>query len=204
MCTLHRTAVRGLETHLRDAHRLGKKRRDVLLEKYGMLSLRPPKEVRLPEPGGRPFPSLGPPVEALLCDECTHITTSKDGMQKHCKVHNWWFSKDDPKHWTKVKAQTFFSHIFQRYFIVAIQDPEASSEVDAREEDEDALLRGQLLREFQERDEQDQKKLEIADLKTEKSDNTGWWNFVQWRPHFGGRNLRRIAHASRLPDRKDK
>jgi superfamily II DNA helicase RecQ len=125
-------------------------------------------------------------------------------MQKHCKVHNWWFSKDDPKHWTKVKAQTFFGHIFQRYFIVAIQDPEASPEVDAREEDEDVLLRGQLLREFQERDEQDQKKLEIADLKTEKSDNTGWWNFVQWRPHFGGRNLRRIAHASRLPDRKDK
>jgi len=27
---------------------------------------------------------------------------------------------------------------------------------------------------------------------------------VQWRPHFGSRNIRRIAHVSRLPDRKDK
>ena len=27
---------------------------------------------------------------------------------------------------------------------------------------------------------------------------------MQWRPHFGSRNIRRIAHASRLPDRNDK
>lgn len=108
-------------------------------------------------------------------------------------------------HWTGVKVQTFFGHIYQNYFIVASQEPpEASSEAEPAAQDEDAAVRDQLLREFEERDEQDQKKLEIADLKTEKSDNTGWWNFVQWRPHFGGRNLRRIAHASRLPDRKDK
>ena len=141
MCTLYRTVVRGLETHLRDTHCLGKKRRDVLLEKYGILLLRPPKEVRLPEPGGPLFPSLGPPVEALLYDDCIHITTSKDRIQKYYKVHNWWFSKDDPKHWTKVKAQTFFGYIFQRYFTVVIQEhPEASPEVDTREEDEDILL----------------------------------------------------------------
>jgi hypothetical protein len=53
-------------------------------------------------------------------------------------------------------VQIFFSNIYQRYFIVAIQEhPEASPEVDIREEDEDTLLRGQLLREFKERDNQD-------------------------------------------------
>lgn len=47
-------------------------------------------------------------------------------------------------------------------------------------------------------------RLQIADSKTEKTDNTGWRSFVQWRPHFGDRIVRLIAHASRLPDRKDK
>ncbi|KFZ15860.1 hypothetical protein V501_02515 [Pseudogymnoascus sp. VKM F-4519 (FW-2642)] len=90
---------------------------------------------------------------------------------------------------------------FQKYFIVASEEQENISNI---EEDKDALLRDQLLRDFVATDEQDKRRLEIADSKTEKSDNTGWWNFVQWRPHLSSRNIRRIAHASRLPDRKDK
>ena len=37
----------------------------------------------------------------------------------------------------------------------------------------------------------------------EKSDNTGWWNLVRWRDHFAECNLKRIAHISRMPDRRD-
>ena len=37
----------------------------------------------------------------------------------------------------------------------------------------------------------------------EQSDNTGWWKFVQWQAHFHDRNIRQIAHASRLPDRDE-
>src|SRR5882757_10169332 len=81
---------------------------------------------------------------------------------------------------------------------------ETSLQVEVVDDDEDTTVRDQLLREFNEIDERDTKRLEIVDSKTEKSDNTGWWNFVQWQPHFGSRNIRRIAHASRLPDRKDK
>jgi hypothetical protein len=55
ICTLHRTAVQGLQTHLRDTHGLDKKRRAPLLQKYGSLSLRRPKDVRLPTLGGAPF-----------------------------------------------------------------------------------------------------------------------------------------------------
>lgn len=50
----------------------------------------------------------------------------------------------------------------------------------------------------------DAERLHIADATVEKSDNTGWWNFTKWPEHFGGRNLKLIAHASRLPDRDEK
>ncbi|KFZ17590.1 hypothetical protein V501_01626, partial [Pseudogymnoascus sp. VKM F-4519 (FW-2642)] len=87
---------------------------------------------------------------------------------------------------------TFFGAGFQKYFIVASEEEDDKSDI---EEDEDALLRDQLLRDFAATDEQDKGRLEIADSKTKKSDNTGWWNFVQWWLHFGSRNIRRIAHA---------
>ena len=70
--------------------------------------------------------------------------------------------------------QTFFGTGFQRYFIVKCQE-EASTQAEAADDDnnEDAAVRDQLLREFNEIDERDTKRLEIADSKTEKSDNTG-------------------------------
>jgi len=186
-----------------------------LLEKYGSLVRRNPKDVRLPNPGGLPFDSLGKPLDGLLCSDCSYIAVSKDSMQKHCKKHGWWFSKEHPLNWSKVKVQTFFGIGFQRYFIVESRTEDEESSINTETVggdadpgpglvDEDVEIREQLLREFNELDQQDEERHEIADLKTEKSDNTGWWNFVQWRPHFGGRNIRRIAHASRLPDRKDK
>ncbi|KAE9362510.1 hypothetical protein N431DRAFT_452667, partial [Stipitochalara longipes BDJ] len=124
---------------------------------------------------------------------------------KHYKSHGWFWSKQDPVHWKTVKVQTFFGTGFQRYFIVKCQE-ETSPQAEAADDnnDEDAAVRDQLLREFNEIDERDAKRFEIANSRTEKSDNTGWWNFIQWRPHFGSHNIRRIAHASRLPDRKDK
>jgi hypothetical protein len=71
-------------------------------------------------------------------------------------------------------VQTFFGTGFQRYFIVKCQE-EASTQAEAADDDnnEDAAVRDQLLREFNEIDERDTKRLEIADSKTEKSDNTG-------------------------------
>jgi hypothetical protein len=202
-CKTHKQAVRGLVTHLRDQHSLKEKKAwQPLVSKYGSLRLRSPKEVELPAAGGPPFAVLGTPLDGFQCDDCDYLTACKDSIQKHCKIHGWRFSKTDPTHWNKVKVQTFFGIGFQRYFIVANQ--EHQEEAESGEQDEDALLRDQLLREFAEAEEQAQERLEIADSKTEKSDNTGWWNFVQWRPHFGSRNFRRIAHASRLPDRRDK
>src|SRR4051812_46410580 len=136
VCKLHHVGVRGLNTHLSDAHGLDKKRCAPLLEKYGSLPLCRPKDVELPKAGGLPFASLGKPLVALLCDDCTHITASKDGMQKHCKEHNWWFSKQDPKHWKEVFVQTFFGNAYQRYFIVASdQGPE---DIRSTDDDEDA------------------------------------------------------------------
>jgi len=126
-------------------------------------------------------------------------------MRGHCnKEHDWQVTRDNPTHWTKVKVQTFFGVGFQQYFIVAVERQDQDQDIQAEETEEDIAVRDQLVWEFNDMDQQHIKRLEIADSKTEKSDNTGWWNFVQWRPHFGSRNIRRIAHASRLPDRKDK
>jgi superfamily II DNA or RNA helicase len=47
----------------------------------------------------------------------------------------------------------------------------------------------------------EQKKILAA--KMEKIDNTGWWTHTRWQLHFGDRHLGNIAHASRLPDRKE-
>ncbi|KAF4625068.1 hypothetical protein G7Y89_g13098 [Cudoniella acicularis] len=70
-----------------------------------------------------------------------------------------------------VQVQTFFGVGFQRYFIVKCQE-ETPPQAEAADDDEDAAVRDQLLREFDEIDERDTKRLEIADSKTEKSDNT--------------------------------
>lgn len=118
ICKIHRQAVRSLDTHLSAVHRLGKKRRVPLLEKYGSCLLLPPKDVKVPEHHGLPISALGEPLDGLLCDDCNYITVSRDGMQRHCKVHDWWWSKRVPIHWSNVKVQTFFGTGFQKYFIV--------------------------------------------------------------------------------------
>lgn len=118
ICKIHKQAVRSLETHLRALHILGKKRRVPLLEKYSSCLLLPPKDVKVPEHRGLPISALGEPLDGILCDDCNYVTVSKVGMQKHCKIHDWWWSKRDPIHWTNVKVQTFFGTGFQKYFIV--------------------------------------------------------------------------------------
>ncbi|KAH6689248.1 hypothetical protein BKA61DRAFT_717661, partial [Leptodontidium sp. MPI-SDFR-AT-0119] len=128
-----------------------------------------------------PFEALGKSLDGWCCSdsECGHISVNYKSMRGHCnKEHGWKVSKDEPAHWTEVKVQTFFRTGFQRYFIVTNQE-EAFPQAEAADDDnnEDAAVRDQLLREFNEIDERDTKRFEIADSKTEKSDNTGWWNF---------------------------
>lgn len=79
----------------------------------------------------------------------------------------------------KKYIQTFFGTGFQRYFMVKCQEG-TSPQAEAADDDnnEDAAVRDQLLREFNEINERDIKRFEIADSKTEKSNNTGWWNFI--------------------------
>jgi hypothetical protein len=116
LCLVHKQAIRSLDSHLRDAHRLEKERRQPLLEKYRSLALRHPKDVDVPPNGGPPFAALGKPLDGLLCNDCSHITISKDWMQRHCKEHGWRFTKRQPVYWTPVKVQTFFGTGFQKYF----------------------------------------------------------------------------------------
>jgi hypothetical protein len=163
--------------------------------------------VKLPDPGGPPFAALGKPLDGFQCDDCDHIVVSLDSMQKHCKIHGWFYSKTDPIHWKKVKVQTFFGVGFQRYFTVASEDcqeedvsaPDSTASVN---EAEDELK--EFLQEMKVGREKDAERKKILDSAMEKMDNTGWWNHTRWLDHFGDRHLGNIAHASRLPDREER
>jgi hypothetical protein len=125
-----------------------------VLAKYGHLPLQHPKDVELPEPGGSPFAALGKPLDGFQCDDCGQLVISKDSIQKHCKSHGWFWSKQDLVHWKMVKVQTFFGTGFQRYFMVKCQEG-TSSQAEAADDNnnKDATVRDQLLREFNKIDE---------------------------------------------------
>jgi hypothetical protein len=48
ICKRCKQAVRGLETHLEDAHRLNKKERQPLINRYSALQLAKPEDVLVP------------------------------------------------------------------------------------------------------------------------------------------------------------
>jgi hypothetical protein len=143
ICKAHQQAVKGLDTHLRDAHGLSTiKERQPILDQYSSFFLLPPKAVPLPPNNCAPFEALGKPLDGFLCS-CGHISINYKSIRGHCNTkHNWRVSKSDPTYWTKVKVQTFFGVGFQRYFIV--RDEEGHGDdftlVESGEEDEDTLL----------------------------------------------------------------
>jgi hypothetical protein len=153
ICKKCKHAIRGLETHLEDAHGLKKKERRPLLDRYSTLLLAKPEDVYTPPSNGPPFEALGDLIPVFQCVECNHISINRKSMQGHCnKAHEWRYLKEDPTHWTAVYVQTFFIKFHQRYFIVQ-KESIAESQVSLVEEDEDD--KAQLLREFKEARERD-------------------------------------------------
>ena len=202
ICKKCKHAIRGLETHLEDAHGLKKKDRQPLLKHFSSLFLAKPEDVHTPPSNGPLFDALGDPISAFQCMDCNHISTNRKSMQGHCnKTHQWHYSKDDPIHWTEVHVQTFFLGFHQRYFVVRKESTPTQSQIVLTEEDQDD--KAQLLQEFEESRERDAERQAVVEKEMEKSDNTGWWNLVRWRDHFAECNIKRIAHASRIPDRRD-
>jgi hypothetical protein len=202
ICKKHKRAVKGLDTHLREAHGLTKKERRPLVDRFATLTLAKPNDVVTPPKNGPPFKALGDPVLAYQCNSCSQISTNRKTMRGHCnKKHQWRYSEETPAHWMEVQVQSFFEGFHQRYFIV--QDELAATEPqdDLPEEDDDDAA--QLKREFKEAREKDVEKQAVVEKEMEKSDNTGWWNLVRWRDHFAECNIKRIAHVSRMPDRQD-
>jgi hypothetical protein len=104
---------------------------------------------------------------------------NQKSIHGHCnKRHGWSVGKDNPTYWTKVKVQTFFGIGSQRYFIVDSQAGDRVTSVgtealDPNSTNVDEEIRDQLVKEFDELDRKGEERHEIADLKTEKSDNTG-------------------------------
>lgn len=203
ICKKHKSGIKGLDRHLKDAHGLRKKKeRQSLLDHFAQFDLVRPQEVATPSANSPPFKALGEPNLAYLCKDCSHLSTSHKAIRGHCnKEHKWRHSVDVPVYWTKVYVQSFFEGFYQKYFIVQRESPLPPSQVDLTEEDEDD--KAQLLREFKEAREKHAEAQAVVEKEMEKSDHTGWWNLVRWRDHFAECNIKRIAHASRIPDRQD-
>jgi superfamily II DNA or RNA helicase len=200
ICKFHGLGVVGLESHLRDKHGLRtKKECRPILDRYAHLELAKPQNVAVP-------PADGPPFEALrvqrgfCCDECGHLSTSSKAIQGHCNTeHQWRVSRRDKTHWTEVKIQTFFEGFYLQYFTV-LTEPAQSAGTNAAYDE----LRQKFLQGMKEGREKDVERKKILDAAMEKIDNTGWWTHTRWPLHFGDRHFGNIAHASRLPDRKER
>ena len=171
ICKKHKRAVKGLDTHLREAHRLTKKERRPLVDRFATLTLAKPNGVVIPPKNGPPFEVLGDPVLAYQCNNCSQISTNRKTMRGHCNPkHQWRYSEETPVHWAEVKVQSFFEGFYQRYFIVQDESATTESQDDLANEDEDD--KAQILREIKEARERDAKKQAVVEKEIEKSDNT--------------------------------
>ena len=128
VCREHEYAIGSVAQHLRIFHS-GKdvEKRKVATE-FASCDLQTPKDVTLPPPLGEPFPELGKPILAFICEEpeCERISISRDEMRKHCnRAHAWKSSKEHREHWHRVWVQSFFKSAgLQKYFTVDYTDQE--------------------------------------------------------------------------------
>ena len=204
ICKRYKQAVKGLDTHLKDAYGLRKKKeQQPIIDSYARLALANPKDITTPLANGPPFKALGDPKVACQYDSCDWISTNCKTMHRHCnKEHQWHYSKKTPVYWTEVKVQLFFESFYQKYFVVQTESSTiVLSQVCLTEEQED--IKAQILQEIREARERDTEQQAVVEKEIEKSDNTGWWNLVRWCNYFAERNIKYIAYISRMPDRQD-
>ncbi|TKA70157.1 hypothetical protein B0A49_13150, partial [Cryomyces minteri] len=184
--------------------RISAKERKAIVEKYARYKLSEPLDVPLPPPLESPIKALSGPVDAFLCEEeeCSFISINRSVIGQHCnQAHDWKWKKEDSEHWKKVKAQTFFTGRFRRYFVVhAAEDHSIAVALGQGDKDSAAAIK----REWSEARAKRKKELEIADEKVAKTDRTGWFNRTCWPEHLAQRNTKRLAHASRPPDRDER
>lgn len=201
ICKDH-AGVQNLQTHLQRLHTVTAKERRAIVAKSSHHELLHPSRVPLPPPLQAPFDALGEPVNALLCSEedCGWISINRSVIAEHCnKAHGWRSTKQESEHWSRVKAQTFFSaRNLRQYFVVRVPDEQATTTTMSYEDGVEAAV---IKQQFAEAAEKHKMELEIADKEVAKTDRTGWFNRTGWTQHLAGCNLKHLVHISRLPDR---
>lgn len=84
ICKKHKRAVKGLDRHLKDTHRLRKrKERQLLLDHYTRFTLARLEDVATLPTNGPPFKALGDPILAYLYNDYTHISASRKAICGH-------------------------------------------------------------------------------------------------------------------------
>lgn len=218
VCKEHGYAIRALEDHLKRLHRTSISDRKAIVAHFAKDVVLPPRDVPLPPPLSAPLSCLGLPKRAFICDEedCNELSVSRDVIRIHCnKAHQWKSTPEQRTHWHRQWAQTFFNAAgLQRYFTVDYDEPlSEAGEEDRNQPDKENMpgnvTEGQsrvksIMQQWDEGLHEQEKKLEVADAETAKTDHTAWFKRNEWPEHLAKCNLRHLSRVSRLPDREER
>jgi len=221
ICPEHGYSVRNLMQHLLHEHTLPLSQRKAILAAHANDDCVRPDQVTYPKPFRPPINGLREPRAAYLCLEtgCGEIRTNLDGIRMHAnRQHQWRKTQLQPEFWRPVTAQTFFlGGGYTKYFTVqpevndqvkppartrgngypATPASQPSLSIEAQQDLE------RIKDEWSAARQKHQETLERLDTEIMKQDRTGWFNRTGWVKHLAERNLKHLAHASRLPDRDE-
>jgi hypothetical protein len=213
ICTEHGYAVWNLRQRLRQEHedRLSLAERRALVARCASYSLLRPDEVKGPPPFEPPVKGLREPISGSLCEAegCYFVSSHLKSIAQHARSkHRWIRSDDQPWFWSTVSAQTFFTGGgFVKYF--AVEAPRSLNHAISATPPSQTLSAaagGDLQRiqaEWSATREQYRQTLARLDEEMVKQDRTSWFNRTEWPQHLAKRNMKFLAHASRLPDRDE-
>jgi len=159
-----------------------------------------------------------------------NVDTTKQHARK---CHQWKKTEEQPELWTQVFAQTFFvSGGLTRYFAVrmptgtpmptptagpssvrsarhtqprqeeplyGVHVPPPVPPLDSRAQEVVQRLKDRVNRMYAAHEAE----MEKMDATILKQDRTGWYSRTKWQQHLAGRNLKHLAHATRLPEKNE-
>jgi hypothetical protein len=97
ICKKYKHTIKGLETHLKDIHKLKKKERRLLLDRYNILLFVKPEDIHTLLFNRPPFEALRDLISVFQYIECNHISINYKSIQGHCnKAYKWRYLKEDP------------------------------------------------------------------------------------------------------------
>jgi superfamily II DNA helicase RecQ len=213
VCKVHGFAISKLSSHLSKQHSdIDCKSRNAIIVEYSGLELRRPSNADFRYGPTNPIPAIDSLTihKGLACQDyqqCQFLSINRKMLKVHCKEeHQWELSKTDPKHWSEVKLQTFFTVPGNavHYFCVTVPSARAQeADVGTRRGRPNCQLVDDIKEQWAHEKEQQEKMQKVLAEGVDKHETTNWLKRAAWRTHFKERDLAEIYACSRMPGRED-